>query len=63
MRKTTSARRPDVILENDEEKRLWIIDIACPSEWNIGEEHRESLINISNWHLRYERENRSIELK
>ena len=24
MRKTTSARRPDVMIENDEEKKLWI---------------------------------------
>ena len=43
MRKTTSARRPDVMIENDEEKKLWIVDMACPDEKNIGEKHREKL--------------------
>ena len=43
MRKTTSSRRPDVIIENDEEKKLWIMDMACPNEKNIGEKHREKL--------------------
>ena len=43
MRKTTSARRPDVMIENDEEKKLWIVDMACPNEKNIGEKHREKL--------------------
>ena len=43
MRKTTSARRPDVMIENDEEKKLWIVDRACPNEKNIGEKHREKL--------------------
>ena len=37
MRKRTSARRPDVTIENDEEKKLWIVDMACPNEKNIGE--------------------------
>ena len=43
MRKTTSARRPDVMIENDEEKKLWIMDMARPNEKNIGEKHREKL--------------------
>ena len=43
MRKTTSARRQDVMIENDEEKKLWIVDMACPNEKNIGEKHREKL--------------------
>ena len=43
MRKTTSARRPDVMIENDEEKKLWIVDMAYPNEKNIGEKHREKL--------------------
>ena len=45
MRKTTSARRPDVMIEIDEEKKLWIVDMACPNEKNIGEKHREKLTN------------------
>ena len=43
MRKTTSARRPDVMIENDEEKKLRIMDMACPYEKNIGEKHYEKL--------------------
>ena len=43
MRKTTSARRPDAMIENDEEKTLWIMDMACPNEKNISEKHREKL--------------------
>ena len=43
MRKATSARKPDVIIENDEGKKLWIVDMACPNEKNIGEKHREKL--------------------
>ena len=43
IRKTTSARRPDAMIENDEEKKLWIVDITCRNEKNIGEKHREKL--------------------
>ena len=43
MRKTTSARKQDVMIENDEEKKLWIVDIACPNEKNIGEKHHKTI--------------------
>ena len=43
MRKTTSARRPDIMIENNEEKMLRIVDMACPDEKNISEKHREKL--------------------
>ena len=43
MRKTTNARRPDVMIENDEEKKLWIVDMVCPNEKNIGEKHHEKV--------------------
>ena len=43
MRKTANARRPDVMTENDEEKKLWIVDMACPNGKNIDEKHREKL--------------------
>ena len=42
MIKTTSARRRDLMIEDDE-KKLWIMDMACPKENNIGEKHREKL--------------------
>ena len=41
--KNSSARRPAVMIENDEEKKLWIVDMACPDEKNIGEKHCEKL--------------------
>ena len=43
MIKTTSARRPDLMIEDDDEKKVWIVDMACRNEKNIGEKHREKL--------------------
>ena len=37
MRKTTTARRPDLILEDEAAKKIWVIDMACPMEKNIDE--------------------------
>ena len=31
------------MIENNEQKKLWIMDMACPNEKNIGEKHREKL--------------------
>ena len=35
LRKTTTARRPDLILEDKEKKKIWICDMACPQQRNI----------------------------
>ena len=35
LRKTTTSRRPDSILEEKEKKNIWICDMACPLENNI----------------------------
>ena len=35
LRKTTTPRRPDLILEEKEKKNIWICDMACPQENNI----------------------------
>ena len=43
MRKTTTARRPDLILEDNMEKKIFIIDMACPNESNIAKKRREKL--------------------
>ena len=43
MKNTTSQKRPDLMIEIDDEKKLWIVDMACPNEKNIGEKHREKL--------------------
>ena len=63
MRKTTSARRPDVMIENDEEKKLWIVDMACPNEKTSVRSIVKSSQNISNWPSRCERKDQNIELK
>ena len=41
MRKTTSARRPDLTLEDLQERKIWLIDMACPLESNIEDKLRE----------------------
>ena len=30
------ARRPDLILEDKEKKKIWICDMACPQQQNIA---------------------------
>ena len=35
LRKTTTTRRPNLILEDKEEKRIWICDMACPQQHNL----------------------------
>ena len=41
MRKTTSARRPDLTLEDLPERKIWPIDMACPSDSKIEDKLRE----------------------
>ena len=42
-RKKTRARRPDLILEDRKNKKIFIVDMACPMEENIEEKRREKL--------------------
>ena len=35
LRKTTMARRPDLILEEKVETHIWICDMACPQQHNL----------------------------
>ena len=35
LRKTTTARRPDLILEEKGGKRIWVCDMACPQQHNL----------------------------
>ena len=42
-RKTTTSRRPDLILEDNREKSIYIIDMSCPMEENIDEKRVEKL--------------------
>ena len=43
LRKTTTARRPDLILEDKEKKKIWICDMACPQQRNIETKKIEKL--------------------
>ena len=48
LRKTTTARRPDLILEDKEKKYIWICGMACPQEINIVEKEMKSKQNTGN---------------
>ena len=43
LRKTTTARRPDLILEDKEKKKIWICDMACPQQRNIEAKRLDKL--------------------
>ena len=43
LRKTTTARRLDLILEDKEKKKIWICDMACPQQRNIDTKRLEKL--------------------
>ena len=43
LRKTTTARRPDLILELKTDKKIWICDMACPQQNSIGPKRTEKL--------------------
>ena len=36
LRKTTTSRRPDLVLEDKERNKIWICDMACPQQANIA---------------------------
>ena len=41
LRKTTTSRRPDLILEDKKSKSIWICDMACPQQNNIETNRNE----------------------
>ena len=43
LRKTRTARRPDLILEEKGEKRIWICDMACPQQHKLETKRAEKL--------------------
>ena len=43
MRRETTARRPDLVLEDADSKRIWIVDMACPMDENVVEKFTEKL--------------------
>ena len=43
LRKTTTARRPDLILELKSRKKIFICDMACPQEHNLYNKKNEKM--------------------
>ena len=43
LRKTTTAKRPDLILKDKEKKKIWICDMACPQQRNIQAKRLDKL--------------------
>ena len=43
LRKTTTARRPDPILEDKEKKKIWICNMVCPQQQNTATKRLEKL--------------------
>ena len=43
LRKTTTSRRPDLILETEEDRKILICDMACPQQQNIDTKRMEKL--------------------
>ena len=43
LRKSTTARRPDVVLEDKEEKTIMFCDMACPQSNNLEKKREEKL--------------------
>ena len=41
--KTEKARRPDLILEDKEERQIFIVDMAIPMEMNVEKKRRSKL--------------------
>ena len=46
-RKKNIHRRPDVVIEDNEKKEIFIIDMACPMESNVEKKTNEKLRNYS----------------
>ena len=51
------------MIENDEEKKLWIVDMECPNEKNIGEKHCEKLTKYQQLAFEMREKDQNIELK
>ena len=43
LRKTATARRPDLTLEDKAKKKIWICDTTCPQQRNIEAKRLEKL--------------------
>ena len=59
LRKTTTVRRPDLILEDKAKKKIWICNMTCPQEWKIETKRLKKLTKYR--HLAYESRERQPE--
>ena len=41
--KTTTSRRPDLVLQDKEKKKIWICDVACLQQPNIAAKRNEKV--------------------
>ena len=61
LRKTTTARRPDLTLQDKAKKKIWICNMACPQQWNIEAKRLEKLTKYRQ--LAYESRETQLEYK
>ena len=61
LRKTTTARRLNLTLQDKAKKKIWICDMACPQQWNIKTKTLEKLTKYRQ--LAYEFRERHPEYK
>ena len=61
LRKTTTARRLNLTLQDKAKKKIWICDMACPQQWNIETKTLEKLTKYRQ--LAYEFRERHPEYK
>ena len=52
LRKTTTARRPDLVLEDKEKKKIWVCDMTSPKQVNIEVKRNEEYTKY--WELAFE---------
>ena len=46
LQKTTSVRRPDLLLKLKIDKKIWICNMACPQQNNIGAKRDEKMMKF-----------------
>ena len=58
--KTTTARKPDLILELKTDKKIWICDMVCPQQNNIGAKRTEKLTKYRQLAFETREQNKSL---
>ena len=58
--KTTTARKPDLILELKTDKKIWICDMVFPQQNNIGAKRTEKLTKYRQLAFETREQNKSL---